>query len=63
VIANNTVIHYSEANWPAHEVIEPRRWLVRPFAKVEFAAFFSKLLRHHRLQLDESASAVDVKGW
>ncbi|KAK4234214.1 hypothetical protein C8A03DRAFT_38020, partial [Achaetomium macrosporum] len=39
----------------------PRACLGRAFAKVEFVAFFSKLLRHHRLQLDESASAIDVE--
>lgn len=108
VIVNNTAIHYSEANWPAPELIEPRRWLVsdphkvdpsrpltadqeaeikdgsvpipgcrkgtfmsfsegpraclgRAFARVEFVAFFSKLLRHHRLELDDSASAFEVE--
>ncbi|KAK3343536.1 putative cytochrome P450 oxidoreductase [Lasiosphaeria hispida] len=108
VIVNNTAIHYSETNWPAPEVIEPRRWLVsdphavdpsrpltaeqedeirggrvpipacrkgtfltfsegpraclgRTFARVEFVAFFSRLLRHHRLRLDGSVSSVDVE--
>lgn len=108
VVVNNTAIHYSENNWPAPEIIEPRRWLVsdphvvdpsrgltaeqedeirrgsapipasrkgtfltfsegpraclgRAFARVEFVAFFSRLLRHHRLRLDDSLSRVEVE--
>ena len=30
-------------------------------AKIEFVAFLSRLLRRHGLQLDESASAIEVE--
>ena len=39
----------------------PRACLGRTFARAEFVAFFSRLLRHHRLRLHESVSAVDVE--
>ncbi|KAK5657386.1 hypothetical protein OQA88_2956 [Cercophora sp. LCS_1] len=39
----------------------PRACLGRAFARVEFVAFFSKLLRHHRLRLDEPLSKVEVE--